>query len=188
MTTDSVVAVTAAVVASLCGPSIISAQAPTPKDAFVANLATMTDGAWIASNSEYSEDDGGIESYGIKLDLAPGGLAAVGCLWGEREGQVVGVFWQFFQAWDPVAEKGLIYQSGPSGAIAVGYLDPSGEDDPELVQTMVAPDGTRTRIAHRERWTDANTRVGGSLDWEDGGWVPGRTYTWVRERSRESPC
>ena len=169
-------------------PAGVAAQVSSSREAFVADLANMTDGAWMTSNADYLEEDGGVDTYGMALELAPGGLAAVGCLWGEANGKVVGVYWQFFQAWDPVAEKGMIYQSGPSGAIAIGHLDPQAEDEPELIQTMVGPDGSRVDVAHHERWTDADTRVGGSLEWVGGEWVPRRNYTWVRERNRDTPC
>ncbi len=166
----------------------VAAEQVAARDAFVASLANMTDGAWMASNAEYRDEDGGIQTFGLALDLVPGGLAAVGCLWGEIDGEVIGVFWQFFQAWDPVAGKGLVYQSSPAGAIAIGHLDPRPDVQPELIQTMFAPDGSSVEVAHHERWTDADTRVGGSLGWDDGEWVPQRTYTWVRERNRATPC
>ncbi len=169
-------------------PGVVAAQDDDPaaaRAAFVAKLANLTDGAWITSNAEYRATPDEDEIYGLALELMPGGMSAVGCLWGEIDGEVSGVYWNFFQAWDPVEGKGMLYQSNAGGAVGFGHFDEGR--DPVLVQEFHWPTGTEM-LGHFEEWPDADTHVAGSLARENGEWVPRRTYTWVRKRNRPTPC
>ena len=157
-------------------------------DQWKAHLADLTEGTWITSNAEYQEEDGGLDAFGMDYTLLPGGLSARGCLWSERDGVVAGVAWDFFMGWDPVEEAGLVYQSSPWGAVAIGHLRAPTPDVPELVQDLVQPNGVVLRIGHFERMDGPDRRVSRSVNLVDGEWIPRRGYTWVRHRDRESPC
>lgn len=158
------------------------------RGAYMAHLASLTDGIWLTSNARYQEEDGGIDRYGMAYTLHPGGLAATGCLWQEQDGTVTGVPWQFFMAWDPIQRAGIIYQSSPNGLVAMGYERPGSADWPELVQEMWTPDGTMLRVGHFEELDGPDRRISRSVGWSDGDWHPRRSYTWVRSRDASHPC
>lgn len=164
-----------------------AAQKTTVED-WKKTLGNMTDGAWITSNHAYQTEDGGIERYGLDLELQPGGLAASGCLWGEPAGGEPAVFWRFFEAWDPVREAGFVYQSHSAGLVAFGYLEDRGPDEPQLTQDLRLPDGTINKTGHFETWEGTDTHVTRSVDFVEGEWATGRTYSWTRDRDRRSPC
>ena len=52
---------------------------------------TADGGVLIASNGRYADEDQGQTHYGPYHRAMPGGMSAQGCLWGERDGEVVGV-------------------------------------------------------------------------------------------------
>lgn len=153
-----------------------------------AHLASLVGDVWLTSNAAYAEEDGGIEAYGMAFVGHPPGLAASGCLWGERAGQVTTIFWRFFQGWDPVRGAGLVYQVHPGGIVGIGYQEERGADEPGLVQEFRGPDGLAFRTGHFEHLSDPDTRVTRSVDWAEEGWVASRTYTWIRSPDRPSPC
>lgn len=162
-------------------------SSPTDIEAWKEELQAITGGVWVASNAEYAEADGPDE-YGMAFTLEPGGLSATGCLWGEREGELVAVFWRMFQAWDPTRNAGLFYQSHAAGIVGIGHLEDRGQDEPDLVQDFRQPDGTMSRVGHFERWEGPDTRVSRSVDWTGAEWTPRREYTWRRVSDRESRC
>lgn len=156
-------------------------------EAWKEELEAMGGGVWIASNADYAETDGP-DRYGMAFVVQPGGLSATGCLWGERDGELLAVFWRMFQGWDPTRNAGLFYQAHPAGIIGIGYGRDRGADEPHVVQDFRQPDGTMSRVGHFERWDGPDTRISRSVDWSGGEWTPRREYTWVRVRGRESPC
>ncbi len=170
--------------ASSTTPTASSSEA---LDEWKTSLARETNVVWITSNEDYMEEDGGTEAYGMELRLLPDGMTASGCMWGESQAGGEQVFWRFFQGWDPARGAGFIYQSHPQGLVAFGYLEDRGPYEPELTQHLMSPDGTITRNGHFETW-DGERRVSRSVNWIDGAWAPGRSYTWDADSNRVSPC
>ncbi len=143
---------------------------------------------WWTSNAAYEEEDGGIDAYLMRFDMVPGGLAAEGCLWGERDGEVVGPFWKFFMGWDPVEGKGLVYQASPGGMVGNGHATSPEEGLTIAEQVFRTPDGATASVRHETREPDADTDESRSFDGVDGEWVPRRTYTWHRREADGPPC
>jgi len=171
-------------------PAPVADRAQSPStgiEAWKEELEAITGGVWIASNAAYAEADG-VDEYGMEFTLEPGGLSATGCLWGDREGELVAVFWRMFQAWDPTRNAGLFYQSHAAGIVGMGYLEDRGPDEPHLVQDFRDPDGTMRRVGHFERWEGPDRRISRSVDWSGSEWTPRREYTWVRVPNRTSRC
>jgi len=176
--------------APVTSPGRTAPANPLPMDlaAWKEHLANMTDGAWITSNAEYRDEDGALDAFGMDYTAHPGGLSATGCLWSEQEGQVVNVAWTFFMGWDPVEKAGLIYQSSGAGMVAIGYLGDPSADAPSLVQELFLPDGSSSRVGHFEEMDGPDRRITRSVSWNGGEWAPRRSYTWIRDRERVSPC
>jgi hypothetical protein len=151
-----------------------------------AELEAEARGVWIASNAAYQEADGGIERFGLDWSVLPGGRAGRACLWGEREGAVT-VFWRFSRLWDPIEERGIVHQSGPSGVVAIGTREVGSA---ELIQTLVQPNGARMELRHLTEFEGDSVRVDRSFQREPGSaeWTEGRTYRWVRSADGLSPC
>jgi len=168
------------------------ARAQTDADGFEAwraRLAGIAPGAWVASNAAWEEEDGGTERYGLDWELLPGGVAARGCLWGERA-QTRTVYWEFSQYWDPLAGEGVIVQTGGGGAIALGRIDPLVPETEMVVQTMVQPNGARFEIGHTAEMEGPDVRIDHSFQRAIGAteWTPGRSYRWERREGVEAPC
>lgn len=144
---------------------------------------TRDGGTWRTSNSMYVAEDGGIEAYGMRYRLELGDVSATGCLWGERAGEVTAVYWHFFQGWDPVDGRPLVYQSGPNGAVGVGRETAPDEKE----QTFMAPGTAATRVRHLSS-TRGDTLVTRSFDGTDEGWTARRTYAWIRSSPDRAPC
>lgn len=151
-------------------------------------LAYRTDGWWETSNAEYLDQDNGIVTYGLRLRLTPGGMAATGCLWGVRGERTLGPFWYFSSGWDPARGAPFAYQSSPSGAAGFGYhrVEPDGPS--AIEQVFSWPDGTRESVRHESRFAPPDTMVDRSFARVDGALVPRRTYRWVRRHGGDTPC
>ena len=159
------------------------------REAWRERLGALAPGVWVASNATWQEEDGGVERFGLDWVLLPGGLAARGCLWGER-GESRMVFWEFSQYWDPIAEEGVLVQTGPGGALALGRVDPLVPEREIVVQTMVPPRGPRFEIGHTTETEGADVRIDHSFRRNPGAteWTPGRTYRWERHPEAGAPC
>lgn len=136
-------------------------------------------GWWVASNADHrARNDRLPDYYAMRFELAPGGYASTGCMWGGRDGELLGPFWHFQSAWDPTEEAVLMYQVNPTGAVAIGHgvLDGGRE---EAIQEMHVPGRRTARIRHLSSYVHPDTMVTRSFDWRDGVWAPRRHDVWV---------
>lgn len=137
------------------------------------------EGWWVASNADYrAEDDSRPDYYAMRFELAPGGYASTGCMWGGRDGEVVGPFWHFQSAWDPTEEAVLMYQVNPSGMVGIGHGVLDGGQE-ESIQEMHVPGQPVARIRHLSSYAHPDTMVTRSFDEVDGAWEPRRQDRWV---------
>lgn len=103
---------------------------------------------------------------------------------------MVTVHWQFSQLWDPVENRGILYQSSPYGAIAIGPSYPERDGIDGMMQTLVQPDGSRMEMRHTSEHAGPDVRLDHSFDRPIGGteWIERRSYRWVRSLDHPSPC
>ena len=74
-------------------PGPAAPQDSTGVDAYRAELRVLAgeEGSWWhASNAAYAEADG-VDAYGTRFWVEPGGLSAGGCLWRIADGEADGV-------------------------------------------------------------------------------------------------
>jgi hypothetical protein len=157
--------------------------------AHVAEIERLTadGGVMIASNARYAAEDSGETHYGQYFQPIPGGMSARGCLWGERDGEVVGVYWYFFTGWDPVRQRGFFYQTASSGYAGMGHGD-WAEDGTHWAEQRFVGEGSSPRLRHESRWFGTDSVAMRSFDADaNGEWRPRRRYTWVRAE-RTPPC
>lgn len=138
-------------------------------------------GRWVASNAEYKSGNDPMDAYVIEWTKGYAG-AMTGRLFGVRDGEETGDFWQMRQYWDPGKGEAVLTQFGFGGDVGIGraWME-DGVNKSE--QTFYAPDGTIAGIGHIARNPDADTHVTESFDIVDGEWRPRRTYTWKRDRA-----
>ena len=169
-------------------PAHDAATAPvTTLDEWKADLVRIVGDAWITSNEAYVSEAEPAVAYGTAMRLQPGGLSATGCLWSIRPDDTSRIEWRFFQAWDPVREQGMLYQSSAGGMVGFGHFQ-RVEGEPDLVQDFNGPAGPSFRAGHYETWEGEGTRVSRSVNWDEGRWAPRREYIWHRDPEAPIPC
>lgn len=143
---------------------------------------TRDGGLWIADNSPYSEEDGGIEAYGIEWRQGIGGKSMAGRLFSLRGGEELATHWEFRLFWHPVEQEAKAYQFGVDGTVGWGVQTPAADGHSMIIdQTFASPDGTTFRARHETHAEDGKD-IGQSFTWVDGHWQPSRSYTWILQR------
>lgn len=142
---------------------------------------------WWTSNADHAAEDG-LDAFAMAYRMVPGNLASRGCLWGIRGTAAAGVAWHFFQGWDAGAEAPFFFQTAEAGTVGMGTGWSVDGAAHSFEQVFRAPDGSTSRIAHRSTRVGQDTMLTASRVWEDGGWKPRRSYTWVRRDSTVTPC
>jgi hypothetical protein len=170
-------------------PRDITFSAPADLTAWKAHLAVLVrDGSWWStSNADHAAEDG-IDTFGMRYTLVPGGLTSRGCLWGMRDQRTTGVAWYFYQGWDAGANAPFFHQTAASGATGMGTGWTVEAATHEHEQVFLWPDSSSTRLAHRTTLVGMDTMITASRAWGDGRWVPRRTYTWVRRNGGGERC
>jgi len=144
------------------------------------------DGWWVASNAEHrARNDALPDYYAMRFELGPAGYSSTGCMWGGRDGETLGPYWSFFNAWDPLERALLLYQVNPDGFAAVGHGWATGGENGE--EEAIGRDPTRFR--HVNTMPHPDTLVTRSFGWSDGEWVPRRhdVWVWTPAEGREWP-
>lgn len=137
-------------------------------------------GRWITDNSAYRGEQEPFDQYGMEWHWAIGRNSITGRLFGLRDSQEVGTFWEFRIYWHPGKREAVIVQYGGDGRMGEGPLRATGNThETESIQVFYAPDGSRTRLRHLAVTADGTHRTQ-SFDEEDGKWVARRTYVWKR--------
>ena len=143
------------------------------------HLAALTRGSgrWVASNARYASESETADAYGLEWEWAIGRQGVKGRLFGLRDGEEIGTYWELRTFWHPAERRLVAEQFGAGGRFGHGTIRPTGDREVEVEQTFYAADGSASRLLHRS--TDRGTsKVDRSFDWQDGAWQPRRQYTW----------
>lgn len=156
--------------------------APTPQW-FLDDIKTLTAGSgrWIADNSAYKSEAEPFESYGVEWIAGFDGTTMSGRLFGLKDGQEVGPFWEFRQYWNPGEAKAIVAQFGWGGAVGIGPLTAGTDGATQSDQVFMTPGRPSTRTGHKSSFPSSTTHLTESFDVVDGVWSPRRTYTWKRQ-------
>ncbi len=148
---------------------------------FLQDIATLTAGSgrWIADNSAYKSEQEPFDAYGTEWQASFDGTTMTGRLFGIRNGEETGNFWEFRQYWHPGRGEAMLQQFGWGGTVGIGIAWPV-DDTTKSDQTFFSVDGKQWRTGHVSHFPDSDTYVTESFDIKDGKWTPSRTYTWHR--------
>lgn len=141
-------------------------------------------GRWITSNAAYVSEQETDDHYAIEWRWAVGRQGVRGRLFGLRDGDETGTYWELHSYWDPAERRVVADQFGANGAVGTGTIHDRGDGVFEVVQTFTAPDGSRSRTRHLTT-LGAASQTGTSYGWDQGEWKPRRTYTWNLEPAQD---
>lgn len=138
-------------------------------------------GTWIADNSAYTSEQETDDAYGISYEWGTGEHTVVGELFGLRDGQRTGTYWEFRIYWDYETESLILSQFGVSGVLGIGAFQDVTETTSKVQQTFHSPSGASWETGHTttyepDRQTGTSYAIG-----DDGTWTPERTYIWIRQ-------
>ena len=138
-------------------------------------------GTWVADNGAFKNETDTMDAYGIEWTWGLGEKSLVGRLYGIRDGQEVGTFWQFREFWHPGKAEVLTTQFGSDGSYGEGPSTQTQDGTIEMLQTFYDPTtGGVFRVGHRST-LEGDLHTTRSFDVSDGGvWTERRTYLWRR--------
>ncbi len=141
----------------------------------------VTQGEWIAPNP-YQSEAIPFDSYGMRFEVATGGMVITGKLYGIKNGKEVKTLWKFVNYWHP-GEKRLIqiqYGNNPRlGNIAIGEGFDSGDPtrDESIVESF-KNDGSTFKVGHKSEYRD-NKIISNSFDVLGDEWKPRGNFVWT---------
>ena len=147
----------------------------------IAPVPSAPFGTWVADNGAFKNETDTMDAYGIEWTWGLGEKSLVGRLYGIRDGQEVGTFWQFREFWHPGKAEVLTTQFGSDGSYGEGPSTQTQDGTIEMLQTFYDPTtGGVFRVGHRST-LEGDLHTTRSFDVSDGGvWTERRTYLWRR--------
>lgn len=162
-------------------PGDYSPHASDDIPAWAMDHMTRMIGRWVTSNAAYQSEEEPYDAYGMEWAWGLGQQSMTGRLFGLQEGKEVGTFWEFRVFWHPGEQQLKMMQFGGNGTVGVGSIEDRGEHKTEALQTFYAPDGSASRIGHREELMDGE-RHAHSFDVDENGvWTARRSYVWQKK-------
>ena len=142
-------------------------------------------GTWVTSNAEYQSENEPFDEYGLEWKWAIGKSSMTGRLYGLKNGEEQGTFWEFRQYWDFATDKAMLVQYGWNGTIGSGNVEHEGDGKTKIGQVFTTPDGVSSNTGHKAHFeNEKHVTASFNID-EKGNWTKDRSYTW--ERKKESP-
>lgn len=162
---------------STLGPAADNAG-PVPAwfDDHLVELAADGD-RWVADNTEYRSVNEPEEFYVTQWRRGLG-RSLTGRLYAIVDGRETEDYWRYQVYWDPIVGEARVTQFSRGGAVGSGTLV-KVDDDFFLDQQFSVPEGARWRTLHRTTFA-SGVQLSRSYDWQNGSWVPKRSYRWER--------
>lgn len=139
------------------------------------------EGVWLTDNSEYMSEQETDDTYGLEWKRGIGKNNLLGELFGMKDGEKTGSYWQFFQYWDEEENAPLVIQVSPWGISGKGKLERDGENKTKVEQVFSNPDGTSFRSGHITEIFDGYEISTSYNINENGEWVTRRSYKWIKQ-------
>lgn len=135
-------------------------------------------GTWIADNSTYKNTSEPYEAYGMKWEWGFAQRSIKGSLYGIKDDEQAGVFWEFHSVWHPGEKKVKEYQFGSDGTLGIGELRRTGEQSLEQYMQFFAPDGSVSSTGHRVEIKNGEQHSQSYIIRDSGEWEERRFYIW----------
>lgn len=136
-------------------------------------------GIWIAGNEAYQSEQEPYDAYGIHWYYGLGKNSFKGQLYGITSGEKSGVFWEFFEYWDPATKTWVLTQINGSGMVGVGSQRLDSLNRFVSVQHFADLRGVQFDAGHKA-WVEGDSLHTKSYDIIDGQWKDRRYYLWKR--------
>ncbi len=162
--------------------TITLSQQKTP-DWFVKNMEESI-GTWITDNMAYKNEQEPFDQYGMDWQWGIGKQSISGTLYGLINGKKQGTFWEFRQYWDFGKNQGIVVQYGGDGTIGIGPMTMNKDNQSELIQEFVGPNGNNKVHGHRSTLKDGKLTTTSFDVSEDGTWKKRRSYVWTVKNTK----
>ncbi|GAA4276205.1 hypothetical protein [Aquimarina mytili] len=166
----------------LCISKISLAQQEIP-DWFAKNMEESI-GTWITDNSAYKNENEPFDQYGMDWQWGIGKKSITGTLYGIINGKKQGTFWEFRQYWDFGKNQGILVQYGGDGTIGIGPMIMNEDNQSELVQEFVSPNGKKNVHGHRSILKDGQLTTTSFDISEPKSWKKRRSYIWYSKSTK----
>lgn len=142
---------------------------------------TRDGGNWVTDNADFKSENEPFDAYGILWEYGLGEKHLRGRLYGIRDGQEIGTFWQFLEFWDPAAGEARIVQIASDGTVGQGRIWRQDDGSLKEQQTFTSPDGGSFESGHHS-WMEDGTHHTQSFRIVEGEWVKNRLYKWALKK------
>jgi hypothetical protein len=139
---------------------------------------TYDTGIWITDNAAYQNENEPYDAYGLEWEWGLGKNSIKGKLFGIKDGENVGTFWEFRTFWHSGKEKAFTEQFGGDGTYGVGEISLRENDIPRMLQTFYSPDGSSYKVGHESVTTATEHKTTSYFVDGDDNWIKNRNYIW----------
>lgn len=145
----------------------------------------MAQGTWIADNPKRS-DEFPIDAYGMRWEIAPGGMVFTGTLFMIQKGKEDKVLWNFLNYWHPGEQQVISVQYGDNpafGSIVLGAnpVDDSTEESESSSDIYDAAGNKVGSIGHIGKIV-GDEFYSNSFDIVEGEWLERGKFVWKLQK------
>ena len=152
-------------------------NAPDSIPAWFAEHMQQMVGTWETDNANYLNEHETWDAYGIIWEYGIGEMSINGRLYGIKDGERSGDFWEFKTFWNPEDGKVYAYRFGGNGTVGKGEMA-----EEKMLQIFYNPDGTAYKVGHKAWFDDQGNHHTQSYNVSDvGDWEKRRYYVWKKK-------
>lgn len=134
-------------------------------------------GTWKTDNAKYMSENETWDAYGMVWEYGIGNMSINGRLYGIKDGEKSGDFWEFKTFWNPDDGKVYAYQFGGNGTFGKGVAT-----EEQVSQTFYYPNGQSAKVGHKAWFDEEGNHHTKSFDiTEQGEWKDRRYYVWEKQ-------
>ena len=144
-------------------------------------FSTRDGGRHVTDNSAYQSAGEPADQYAVEWSYGLGKKSMKGRLFGLRDGEEIGTYWEIRLFWHPGRREAVLHQYGGDGRVAVGTVSEADDGGLRALMDITAPDGTVTSVRDDHSPADGDTHTTASFVRQGDEWRARRSYTWSRD-------